>query len=100
MDEFQKALAEMQRQAKELEGRREVTFEELFPPSFMIEHTNFSSFEELLEAGGFEVNSAEDFEAIPDDVFDQHIGKHTQFDSWENMQDSAVQEYAAKKLGF
>ena len=35
----------------------QVSFSELFNESFMKKYTNFSSFEELLSAGGFVVNS-------------------------------------------
>jgi len=99
-DELEKKLKQMQKAANELQNTKHVSFDQLFTEAFMKKYTDFSSFEELLEIGGFEVNSQEDFEAIPDDVFDKHIAKHTRFGSWKEMLNSAVTEYAARKLGF
>ncbi|MCM3396779.1 hypothetical protein M3638_02860 [Oceanobacillus profundus] len=99
-DELGKKLNQMQRAAKEMEKGEEVSFDVLFNQSFMLKHTQFNSFDELLEAGNFVVNSPEDFEAIPDDEFDKHIAKTTQFDNWEDMKTTAATDYAAKKLGF
>jgi len=99
-DKLEKRLKQMQKAAKELQNTKQVSFDELFTETFMKKHTDFTSFEELLESGGFEVNSQEDFESIPDDVFDKHIAEHTRFSSWQEMLDSAATEYAARKLGF
>lgn len=100
LDEFSKKLKKMARAAKELDGTHEVPFSELFTFDFMMKYTSFTSFDELLEAGGFVVNGPEDFKAIPDDVFDQHISKNTQFDSWQDMLGKAGTEYAMRKIGF
>lgn len=100
LDKLQKQLKKMEKGAKELEKTTSVSFGELFTTSFMRKHTKFSSFDDLLSAGGFEVNSSEDFEAIPDDVFDNYISSCTKFSSWKNMLDEATSEYALKKLGF
>lgn len=99
-DKLGKQLKKMQQAAQELQGTQNVPFDELFTPSFMQKYTDFSSFDELLEKGGFVVNSQEDFEKIPDDVFDEHISKNTKFSTWGDMLDNATENYVAKKLGF
>lgn len=99
-DKLEKKLNKMQRSAKEMEKGEEVSFEVLFNRTFMSKNTQFISFDELLKAGNFDVNSTEDFEAIPDDVFDKHIAKHTKFNDWKDMLNAASTDYAAKKLGF
>lgn len=99
LDELQNILQELADKAKELEGGHEVSFDELFTEQFMSTHTNFSNFNELLDASPFEVNSNEDFEAIPDDEFDKYISQVTKFESWECMLEKASCEYAASQLG-
>ena len=66
----------------------------------MKKYTSFHSMTELLESGGFNVESQEDFEAIPDEQFDKHISATTKFNKWEDMLGEAASQYAAKKLGF
>ncbi|WP_054954967.1 hypothetical protein [Paenibacillus dakarensis] len=98
-DDFEKKMKQLQRNAERLNGTHEVSYDDLFTPSFMNRYTDFSSFGELLEGGGFVVNSVKDFEDIPDDVFDQHISKTTQFESWKDMHTQAVNEYVGRQLG-
>lgn len=100
LDQAQKKLKEMQRTLKELDGKHSVTFKELFPPSFMRKYTSFDSMSDLLEAGGFHVETQEDFKAIPDEPFDEHIAATTKFKSWQDMMQVAGKEYVTRKLGF
>jgi hypothetical protein len=53
-----------------------------------------------LLAGGFIVNSAEDFKTIPDDNFDEYIRNSTKFTSWSKMQEETTWEYVARQIGF
>ena len=99
-DGLQKELKRMQRAAKELEGTHEVPFSELFVPAFMRKYSTFTSFDELLEAGGFHAETSEEFEAIPEAPFDEHIAKTTKFHNWQEMLDTATEEYVTRKLGF
>lgn len=99
-DKLQKDLNSIAKKAQELEGQRNVTFDELFTESFMNKHTSFTNFNDFLVAGGFIVKSAEDFKAIPDDEFDEYIQKSTKFTSWSQMQEEATGEYVARQLGF
>lgn len=100
LDKLEKQLKQMEKGAKELSRTKQVSFGELFTVSFMTKYTSFSTMDELLKAGGFNVESQEDFEAIPDAEFDRHIAATTKFKSWEDMLSEATSQYAAKKLGF
>ncbi|QIB68584.1 hypothetical protein Ami103574_04275 [Aminipila butyrica] len=71
----------------------EVNFDEIFNSNFMKKYTYFSSFDELLKSGNFFVNSQEDFENIPDDIFDKHIQAVTHFGSWQEMLNEAANQY-------
>lgn len=100
LDKLEKQLKQMEKGAKELSKTKHVSFDNLFPASFMRKYTSYSSMDELLDAGGFKVESQEDFESIPDVEFDKHISANTRFRCWEDMLDEATSQYAAKKLGF
>ena len=99
-DELMNRLETMQKAAEELEGTHTVNFEELFTSNFMESYTQHASFDEFLQAGGFIVNSQEDFESIPDEEFNTYVSSASSFDSWEEMQAAAVETYVSKKLGF
>lgn len=100
LDELQRQLKQMERKAKELDGTQEIPFSELFTPAFMRKYTSFTSFDELLAAGGFHAETSEEFEAIPDAPFDAHVAATTKFSSWEEMLGKATEQYVAKQLGF
>ena len=98
-DKLEKELNRIQRNAEALSGTKEVSFAELFTPGFMSQNTAVSSFDAFLEAGGYRVNSKEDFAAIPEDEFDKYVKANSKFNSWQEMFHSASQAYLAKKLG-
>lgn len=99
LNELTKYFKNIEKNAKELEKTQSISFDILFNSKFMSKHTVFSSFDSLLEAGNYKVNSQEDFEAIPDDEFDTFISSNTKFESWQDMIDTASTEYALNKLG-
>ena len=100
LEELQNELERMKENAEELSGTTQVPFSELFPTSFMRKYTQFSSMDEMLIAGSFDIESQEDFEAIPEELLDKHIAASTRFTSWEAMLEEATTQYVAKKLGF
>ena len=100
LDKLQKQLEQMQRAARALHGTHEVKLNELFPSGFMLKHSKFSSFDALLNASGFTVNTKEDFEAIPDNEFDEYIRSVTTFCNWQSMLCAGTEAYVAKKMGF
>jgi hypothetical protein len=96
-NQLQKALNELADDVKNVSG--EYSFEELFHANFMGKYTSVATFQELLDKSGFRVETAEDFKAIPDDAWDEHIRRYTSFSDWEDMQQTAAQELIAKKIG-
>ena len=97
LDDFQKHLKKIEQNLAELDGQvQEVSFDELFNPSFMKEYTKFSSIDKMFETGGFEIESAEDFDAIPQ--FDDYVNENTRFTTWEQMREQAVSDYLEKQL--
>lgn len=100
LDDLKRELNRMQKNARELGGKHEVPFNQLFNRAFMRKYTRFASLDELLEAGGFHARTNDEFEAIPENELDAHIAKCTKFKSWEAMLQEATEQYALSKLGF
>lgn len=99
LDKLEKDLKEIQKKARNLQGEHQVSFGELFTDAFMKKYSNFLSFEEFLQSSGFKVETAEDFEAIPDDEFDKYVKENTKFTCWQDMLHKATSEYALTQLG-
>lgn len=92
-------LKELSKRVQELDGVNRVPLTELFPPTFIQQHSRFSSLESLIEASGFKIESQKDFENIPDDVWDRFIATNTTFSSWHEMLQAATAEWVKSKLG-
>jgi hypothetical protein len=90
--------AVVQRRLEELDGTHQIPFDELFDPEFMIEFTDFTSIDEMLETSGFKTDTEEDFAAIPDAEWDQFVARTTRFANWHEMQQEAGNRWAQKKL--
>ncbi|WPK12233.1 hypothetical protein R6U77_00675 [Lysinibacillus louembei] len=100
LNKLQKQLKSMERASKKAKRENRISFDDLFVPSFMKRHTNFSSFNDFLIAGNFKVESQEDFEAIPDVDMDHHVSQNTKFKNWQTMLDTATNEYIKNKMKF
>jgi hypothetical protein len=91
-------LKKLQKRLEELDGSHQIPLNELFDSEFMIEYTDFTSIDAMLEASGFKVETDEDFAAIPDDEWDQFVARTARFASWEEMQQEASNRWVQKKL--
>jgi hypothetical protein len=98
LDEFKKKLNNLNSDIDKLSGEHAISFNELFSVSFMRKHTQFSSIDEMVNKSPFRVESEEDFERIPDAEWDTYVKAKTSFDSWQEMQSKAAQEYFGKKV--
>ena len=98
--DFADQLGEMADNVGELEGENNVALEDLFTEQFMRQHTDTVSFEEFIENSQWEVESQEDFEAIPEDEFDEYVDERSDFDTWEDMFGAAGTEWIAREIGF
>lgn len=98
LDKMRKQFKQLEKGLKELSATKSIPFDELFTENFMQKYTDYRSFDEFLKAGGYEVNSQEDFEKIDDAEFDSHVAKNSKFDTWEQMLGKATDQYVANKL--
>lgn len=99
LDEVQKHLEKLAKNAQELDGEHVVPFEELFPSEFLKEYTSVSTVQQLMNESGLNISNQEDFNNIPDEEWDEYIRKVTSFSDWQDMLDTAVKEYTIRKLG-
>lgn len=70
-----------------------ISFADLLSPTFISEHTDFETIQELFEQSGYTVENEEDFAAIPDEEWDAFIAENTNFDSWKAMQIKAFEVF-------
>lgn len=77
----------------------DVELADLFNHAFMMEFTEFDSFGDFLEAGGFVIESQADLDDLDISAMDEWVELNTQFDSWETMQGEALAIYTLNELG-
>lgn len=95
-DDFVRGLKGFSRRLDRLkEIGDSVPLVDVLSPTFMGSHTSFSTFEEMCESAG--ITTAEEFKAFPDEQWEQHVRAHTQFESWEQMQQVAGQAWFKRK---
>jgi len=92
-------LDELKQQLRRLDGSHGVSLNELLNPEFMLKHTHFSSFQDMLDHSGYSVKTPEDLKAIPDAPWDAFISANSTFASWHEMREAAKTEWAKKQLG-
>ncbi|WP_372662141.1 hypothetical protein [Cohnella sp.] len=93
---FDELLKELQGQKTDEENKNLISLEMLFNEAFMSKYSTSKSFQEFLEKGNFTAKSQEDINNIHAELFDRHVVRETNFDSWQSMLDTANMEYAAK----
>jgi len=98
-DELQKKLKGMAGGERELEGEQNISIPDLLTEDFVSEHTKFRDAQQLFDESVFEINSAEDFKAIPDVDWDKYIAQISDFESWSEMLKAATAEYVKREMG-
>lgn len=94
---FDELLKELQGQKTIEEDPNHISLDKLFNESFMSKHSSLKSFEAFLEKGNFQVKTHEDIRNIPDELFDRHVARETDFADWKSMLDTATMEYAGNE---
>ncbi|MBZ2192010.1 hypothetical protein JFJ09_07245 [Pseudoalteromonas arctica] len=92
-------LKKLAKNIENLNGKQ-VTMADTINDSFVSSCSPFNSFDELLAASSFDVSTAKDFEAVAaNDEWDIYIANNTNFNSWEEMQVSALRLYVKSQVG-
>jgi hypothetical protein len=89
---------EMNRRAAELSEQPYYKLSDIIHPEFMRRYSRLSSFRELLDSTGLSIQSIADLEACPDEVMDRAVRTHTDFLSWEALQDRALAEFYTRNI--
>lgn len=102
-DEFSKTLDNISKEVETLSNQKTIPFEDVLSKSFMSKNTQYADFDEFLNAGGFSVNSQEEFDSINESELDSFVSENTKFSDFQEMIDTAGHEYFSKRfeaLGF
>lgn len=87
--------AQLTNMAKD-QPQQAVSYLDLFTPQFMQENTNFAAIDFFVKALG--AQQFQDIDNIPVATIDKLVKKETKFNSWEEMQQRAVNIYMSKLL--
>ena len=98
LDDAIRKLNRLQENTQRLAGSHDTKVFELFTLAFMRRYTKVASWDALIEASGFKLESQADFEAIPDKDWEKVIRTHTSFSSWREMMETGAADYAKKQL--
>lgn len=93
---FDELLKELQGQKAIQEDPNHISLDKLFNELFMSKYSSFRSFEGFLEKGNFQAKTHEEIDNIPDELFDRHVARETEFADWKTMLDRAKLEYTSK----
>jgi len=94
--EFDELLKELQGKKSAEEEQKEASLEALFNDAFMIEHTRCDSFGAFLAKGNFQVSTREDIDNLPEELFDRHVARETDFSSWTSMLNTATSAHQGR----
>jgi len=94
MDGFKK----LAKNAKGMDGTSQVQLTDLMTSEFISGCSSYDDLDSLFSQSGFKIESKEDFEAIPDNEWEEFIINNTSFDSWEEMQETALKSFVKKQL--
>lgn len=73
-----------------------ISLDKLFNEAFMSKHSSYHSFGAFLEKGNFQAVTQEDIRNIPDELFDRHVVRETDFANWDSMLNAANSDYHFK----
>lgn len=93
-----KGLHQLEKNFSELSDTHSIPLGDTMDPSFISSCSQYSNFEELMEASGFKMETEEDVAAIPDQEWEQFIQTNTSYEGWIEMQVAAKNKYLKDNL--
>lgn len=69
---------------------------DVFPDSFMQDFTKHNTFVDFCEAISCDITSQDDLDKLDSGYFDESISMHSEFESWEDMTETAYQRQIKK----
>ena len=103
LDKAQSNLSKLRRNAEALGSKHNVSLAELFPPTFMVKHSEFGDLQAMVDASGFfdgltEADGERIAEIFRGQPWSSFVGQRTRFSGWEEMQRQAVVERVRQGL--
>ena len=100
--EIQDMLKNREKKIKEIGESGEIPLDEIITTEFMKKHTKYDNFADFIISSKLvppdtEIITNEIFETIPDKEFDDYIADNTPFKSWNEMLETAFDEYITKQ---
>jgi hypothetical protein len=92
-----KGLKELQQKMEALAEVKSVPVPELLTPEFVSACSKYASAQELFDASGLEIGTAEKFEEHRSEL-DEFLGKNTTYGNWSEMIGAAGEQYLKAKL--
>lgn len=78
------------------ENTKESTLKDFFTPEFISKYSNFMDMEHLFNESNFKIQTEKDIDEVLHDELNTFIFEHTSFDSWNEMQKTAM-DFCIKK---
>lgn len=97
LEDFNNQLKRAQSELSKMNGTHSYDLNEVFSPSFMMAHTHYNSFSSFLKDCG--IKNQSEFDAYPDDKFDEKVKEKTSFHSFEDMFNAAFKVYLSNRTG-
>jgi hypothetical protein len=98
LDEFQRKIDQLRRNAEQIDGTQQVPLADMFPPAFMRQHSSVPDFEMFCSKGKLDISAKEAFEATSVEKLDDAVQQLTEFPTWENMKKAAAADWARRRL--
>ncbi|ELY3912039.1 TPA: hypothetical protein ACSE23_002909 [Acinetobacter baumannii] len=93
-----KGLKQLTKNAEKLKQKGSASFTEIVNPDFISSNTDYSDIFDLFKHAGFEIETVEQIENIPEEDLDNFISENTRFESFVDLQKKAASEYMRKQL--
>jgi len=73
--------------------RVEIPLEDILNPKFMKRHSNTVFLDAFFKQGGFSINCRNYLNSISGDILDKYVSETTNFNTFEDMISSAIDEF-------
>lgn len=98
LEEFQRKIEQLQRNAAQIHGDQQVRLVDLFPPAFMRQHSVVPDFASFCRDGGLDTSSQEALNATPAERMDAVTRQLTTFPTWQAMKQAGAADWAKRRL--
>lgn len=99
-DELQNKFKDLEQKVDAAQGHHDVELADILTNTFMAKYTNFPTLEAFFGQPGLDIKTTDDLLNIEDSKLDSFVKNGTKFDSWKDMKDQAVNDWALSQLGF